>query len=60
MILTALLPEVAGAAVGWSVVGWAAAAARVPQDVQNCSPAGNAEPHFAQKLATMISLSLSN
>jgi hypothetical protein len=33
-------------------------AAAAPQDVQNCSLAGIAEPHFAQKLAMLISLLL--
>jgi len=64
MIFTALLPDLAGAAAGWAAAGWAGAApcvaAAVPQDVQNCSLAGIAEPHLAQKLAMVISLSLRN
>jgi hypothetical protein len=64
MILSALLPELAGAAAGWAAVGWAGAAplvaAAAPQDVQNCSLADIAEPHLAQKLAMVISLSLSS
>src|SRR5271166_1600904 len=59
MILTALPPVLAGAPIGWKAVGWGTATAGAPQDLQNCSPVDNAAPHFAQKLATMISLSLS-
>jgi hypothetical protein len=55
MILSALLPEGAGATTGWLATGGTAAA---PQDVQNCLSGDTSDPHFAQKLATMFSFSL--
>ncbi len=57
MILSALLPELAGGATGWTVPITAGPAAEgVPHEVQNCLSGDISVPHFAQKLAMLISL----
>src|ERR1035441_1705186 len=53
MILSVLLPDLAGAATGW-------AAAAAPQEEQDCMLGVNAAPHRAQTFAMMISLPLSS
>jgi hypothetical protein len=59
MILSALLPDFAGTATGCTGTTTAGtAAAGAPQAAQNCVLGDSSAPHFEQKLATMISLSL--
>jgi hypothetical protein len=56
MILTALLPDEAGAAaagVGTDIAIGAGAGA--PHEAQDCAPEGSSVPHFEQKVATMLS-----
>src|ERR1039458_339818 len=59
-LLIALLPALASGAAGWAGATTAAPAAYgVPHAVQNCLSGDTSAPHFAQKLAMMISLSFS-